>query len=61
MYWKMARVIRTEDNNYQRWIREAIEIRRRGPKTMNQDEEGYTLSHTWSSTLERRMDSGRSD
>lgn len=26
MYWNMARVIRTEDNKYQRWIREAIEI-----------------------------------
>ena len=39
----MARVICTEDNKHQRWIREAIEIRKRGPGTMNRDEGAYTL------------------
>ena len=57
MDWDKARVIRTEDNKHQRWIREAIEIRKRGPGTMNRDEGAYLLSHTWSSVLQRRTDS----
>ncbi|KAK7933984.1 hypothetical protein WMY93_004880 [Mugilogobius chulae] len=33
--------------------REAIEIRKRGPNSMNHDEGAYTLSHTWDSVLEK--------
>lgn len=34
----MARVIRTEDHKYRCWIREAMEIRRQGSRTINRDE-----------------------
>ncbi|KAK7944459.1 hypothetical protein WMY93_000187 [Mugilogobius chulae] len=57
MDWKKARVIRAESNKYQRWIREAIEIRKRGTSSMNRDEGAYTLSHTWDSVLEKTPDS----
>nr|XP_049602429.1 uncharacterized protein LOC125984529 isoform X1 [Syngnathus scovelli]XP_049602430.1 uncharacterized protein LOC125984529 isoform X1 [Syngnathus scovelli] len=53
MDWEKARVIRTEENKHQRWIREAIEIRKRGPRTINRDEGAYMLSQTWNSILER--------
>ena len=33
------------------WIKEAIEIRKRSPKTMNRDEGADMLSHTWSAVL----------
>ena len=52
MDWEKARVIRTEENKHQRWIREAIEIRKRGPRTINRDEGAFMLSTTWSSILE---------
>ena len=61
MDWDMARVIRTEDNKHQHWIREVIEIRKQGPGMMNRAEGAYMLSHTWSSVLQRRADSGRPD
>ena len=57
MDWNKARVIRAESNKYHRWIREAIEIRKRGPRSMNRDEGAYTLSHTWDSVLEKASDS----
>ena len=57
MNWDEARVIRTEDNRHQRWIMEAIEIRKNGQHTMNRDEGAYMLSHAWTSILERRTDS----
>lgn len=41
MDWDKARVIHTEDNKHQHWIREAIEIRKRGPGTRE-----HTCSHT---------------
>lgn len=31
MDWKKAKVTRTEDNEHQRWIREASEVRMQGP------------------------------
>lgn len=34
------------------WIREAIEIRKRGLNTFNQDEGAYILSQTWTNILE---------
>ena len=38
MNWDAARVIQTESNRYHRWIKEAVEIRKRAPNTMNRDE-----------------------
>ena len=51
MDWDNARVIKQENNRYHRWIKEAIEIRMRNPKTMNRDEGAYMLSHTCSAVL----------
>ena len=51
MNWENARVIKQENNRYHRWIKEAIEIRKRGPDTMNRDEGAFMLSHTWTSIL----------
>ena len=51
MDWDKARVIKQENNRYHRWIKEAIEIRKRGPDTMNRDEGAFMLSHTWTSIL----------
>ena len=34
----IARVIKQENNQYHRWMKEAIEVRKRSPKTMNRDE-----------------------
>ncbi|XP_067262791.1 cytosolic phospholipase A2 gamma-like [Chanodichthys erythropterus] len=56
MDWDNARVIRAESNKYHRWIREAIEIRKCAPRTMNRDEGAYTLSHTWDVVLEKASD-----
>lgn len=56
MDWDRARVIHTEDSKHQRWTREAIEIWRLDPGTMNEDEGAYLLSHTWSGILKRRTD-----
>ena len=57
MDWDNARVIRAEANKFQRWIREAINIRKRGPRSMNRDEGAYSLSHKWDSVLEKASDS----
>ena len=43
----------------QRWIKEVIEIHKRGPRSMNRDEGVYTLSHTWDAVLENATDSRR--
>ena len=53
MDWDNARVIRAESNKFHRWIREAIEIRKRAPTSMNRDDGAYTLSHTWDAVLEK--------
>ena len=47
MDWDNARVTKQETNRYHRWIKEAIEIRKWSPKTMNRVEGASTLSHTW--------------
>ena len=54
MDWDAARVIRTERNRYHRWIKEAVEIRKRAPNTMNRDDGAYQLSHTWDMVLQGR-------
>ena len=53
MNWDAAKVIGTESNKFHRWIREAVEIRKRAPKTVNRDEGAYQLSHTWDAVLQR--------
>ena len=54
MDWDKAKVIHRESNRFQRWIREAVEIRKRAPKTMNRDDGAYTLAHTWDVVLTKR-------
>ena len=54
MDWDRAKIVHRESNRYHRWIREAVEIRRRAPETMNRDEGQYQLSHTWDTVLQRR-------
>ncbi len=59
--WEKARVIRTESNKFHRWIREAIEIRKRAHRTVNWDEGAYMLLHTWDAVLKKLSNSrGRS-
>ena len=54
MDWDAARVVKTESNKFHRWIKEAVEIRKRAPKVVNRDEGAYQLSHTWDTVLQRR-------
>ena len=49
--WDEARTIGTEENRYKRWVKEAIEIRKRRGKTMNRDEGHYQLSHVYDEFL----------
>ena len=49
--WDRARVIGTEQNRYKRWVKEAIEIRKRRGATMNRDEGQYFLSHVYDELL----------
>jgi hypothetical protein len=60
--WDEAMVIGTEQNKYKRWIREAIEIRKKGSTTMNRDEGQYYLSHVFDDLLssERKSPDGKS-
>ena len=46
MDWDKAKVIHRESNRFQRWIRAAVEIHKRGIKNMNQDEVADQLAHT---------------
>jgi len=41
----------TEQDRYKRWIREAIEIRKRRGATMNRDEGQYQLTHIFDDLL----------
>ena len=49
--WGRAKVIGTEQDRYKRWIKEAIEIRKRRGATMNRDEGQYFLSHVYDELL----------
>ena len=49
--WDRARVIGTEQNRYKRWVKEAMEIRKRRGATMNRDEWQYFLSHVYDELL----------
>ena len=49
--WDRAKVIGTEQNRYKRWVKEAIEIRKRRGATMNRNEGQYFLSHVFDELL----------
>ena len=49
--WKQAKVIGTEEDRYKRWIKEAIEIRKRRGKTMNRDDGQYHFTHIFDEFL----------
>ena len=57
--WYQAKVIDRESNRMDRWIKEAIHIRKEQDKSMNRDEGSYQLSHIYDDlfapNLERRM------
>uniref|UniRef100_A0A1A8MWI4 Helix-turn-helix domain-containing protein n=1 Tax=Nothobranchius pienaari TaxID=704102 RepID=A0A1A8MWI4_9TELE len=52
MDWDNTRIINTEQQKYKRWIKEAIEIRRRGCGTMNRDDGVYSLDRAWDCIIE---------
>jgi len=44
--WDQAKVIDRESNRVDRWIKEAIHIRKEQDKSINRDEGAYQLSHS---------------
>ncbi|CAM4464957.1 unnamed protein product [Leuciscus chuanchicus] len=58
MDWDNGHIIRSEPNKYRRWIKEAIEIRKRAKDTINRDEGAYILSQTWNTILQRPASDG---
>ena len=60
--WDQAKVIDRESNRVDRWIKEAIHIRKEQDKSMNRDEGSYQLSHIYDNLFapnlsgERRLD-----
>ena len=58
MDWDGAHIIGTETNKFKRWVKEAIEIRKRGEDTINRDEGAFLLSPTWDSILQRPAGGG---
>ena len=49
--WEWAKVIGTEQNRFKRWVKEAIEIRKRKGATMKLDEAQYLHSHVFDELL----------
>ena len=45
--WSAASVIDRESDRSTRWIKEAVHIRKEGPRSMDRDEGSYQLSHTY--------------
>ena len=45
--WDQAKVVNRESNRMDRWIKEAIHIRKEQDKSMNRDEGSYLLSHIY--------------
>ena len=45
--WSAASVIDIESDRSTRWIKEAVHIRKEGPRSMNRDEGSYQVSHTY--------------
>ena len=50
--WSDAKVIGTEEDEFKRWIKEGIEIRKRGKSIMNRDEGQYNLTHIFDEFLQ---------
>ena len=51
--WEEAKILGKEHNKKAREIKEAIEIRRRGAKTLNREEGTYLLSHVYDPLIKR--------
>ena len=52
MDWPHVEVVDRENHKGRRWIKEAIQVRKRGEgSTCNRDEGGYELSHVWDPLL----------
>ncbi len=51
--WGWAKVIGTEQNIYKRWIKGAIEIRKRGNNTIGRDKGQYFISHVYDGLLNK--------
>ena len=49
--WGEARVIGTEQDRFKRWVKEAVEIRKKRGTTMNRDEGQCHLSHVFGGLL----------
>ena len=49
--WDRAKVIDRESNRMDRWIKEAIHIRKEQDKSMNRDEGSYQLPHIYDCLL----------
>ena len=49
--WGEAKVIGTEQDRFKRWVKEAVEIRKKRGTTMNRDEGQYHLSHIFDELL----------
>ena len=45
--WSAASIIDRESDRSTRWIKEAVHIRKEGPRSINRDEGSYQLSHTY--------------
>ena len=45
--WDQAKVVDRESNRMDRWIKEAIHIRKEQDSSMNRDEGSYQLSHIY--------------
>lgn len=51
MDWEKSKTITSETSKSKRWIKEAVEIRKRASRTMNRDEGAYLLWLTCDSLL----------
>ena len=47
MSWSAASVIDRESDRFTRWIKEAVHIRKEGPRSTNREEGSYQLIHTY--------------
>ena len=54
--WDEAKILGREHDKKSREVREAIEIRRRGAKTLNMEEGTYLLSHVYMIHLSRNQE-----
>jgi len=54
-----AKVIDRESNTMDRWIREAIHIRKEQDKSMNRDEGSYQLPHIYTSDMRAGCPAGQ--